>query len=163
MLKVSDKLPDGTLMQWNGSEIVSASVADIFEGSDVLAVGVVGAFTPVCAGSHIVEYVPMVDLFKQTGHVNRIICVSAADPFVMHAWGDNIGAGGKIEMWSDPDAAFAKAIGITADFSALGLGIRSGRFSLVAHDREVTTLNVEDDPGVVTVSGAEKMREQLAA
>lgn len=163
MLKIGDRLPDGTLMQWNGSEIVEATIADIFAGQGVLAVGVVGAFTPVCAGRHIIEYLPLVDVFKGAGHVSKVICISAADPFVMHAWGNHIGADGLIEMWSDPDAAFAKALGITADFSALGLGTRSGRFSLVAQDRAVTNLNVEDDPGVVTVSGAETMREQLAA
>lgn len=163
MLQIGNRLPDGVLMRWDGAEITSATIAEIFEENDVLAVGVVGAFTPVCAERHILEYIPMVDLFKQTAHINKVICLSAADPFVMHAWGEHLGTIGQIEMWSDPEAAFAGAIGITADFSAVGLGTRSGRYSLVAHNRTVTNLNVEGDPGIVTVSSAETMREQLAA
>ncbi len=50
------------------------------------------------------------------------------DVFVMDAWKKASGADG-IEFLADGSADFAKAIGITADLTERGLGIRSRRYA----------------------------------
>jgi peroxiredoxin len=68
---------------------------------------------------------------------------------------------GKIHFLPDWDASFTKAIGLDADLSGGGLGVRSKRYSMLVEDGVVKSLNVEDNPGQATVSSAATMIEQL--
>ena len=54
-------------------------------------------------------------------------------------------------------AEFAKAIGLDADMSAGGMGVRSKRYAMVVDDGVVKTLNIEDAPGKADISGAENL------
>ncbi|MGB0683356.1 MAG: redoxin family protein [Magnetovibrionaceae bacterium] len=160
---VGSTLPDVELLTWTGTAVERESAKTLVATGKTMVVGVVGAFTPVCSGSHLPEYVPLIPTLKESGLIHRFICVGVVDPFVMHAWGEHLDALELIEMWSDADAEFAKAIGITADFSEAGLGLRGGRFSMVVNNGVIEMLNVEDDPSIVSVSGAEEMERQLVA
>ena len=57
--------------------------------------------------------------------------------------------------------SFAKSVGITADLTERGLGLRSGRYAMVVEDGVVKTLNVEDAPGKADISGAENLLKGL--
>ena len=48
-------------------------------------------------------------------------------------------------MLADPDAAFARAMGLEIDASSFGLGIRSQRYALVLQDGEVITFLPEEN------------------
>jgi peroxiredoxin len=72
-----------------------------------------------------------------------IACISVNDPFVMAAWGEQHGAGDKVMMLCDPDAAFTRSLGLSLDLSAFGLGTRSQRYSMVVEDGVVRSINVE--------------------
>ena len=156
-------LPDIELLKWTGDEMLRQPSNAIVADGKTMIVGVVGAFTPVCAGSHLKDYIPIVPTLLGAGTIDRFLCIAVVDPFVMYAWGQDMGAAGKVEMWSDPYGEFSKALGITADLTAIGLGVRSGRYSMVLNNGVVETLNVETDPTIVSVSGADAMREHLNA
>jgi peroxiredoxin len=82
------------------------------------------------------------------------------DAFVMGAWGRDQ-ATGVVRMMADGNAAFSKALGLDADFSKFGMGIRSQRYSLLAVDGVVKQLNVEAG-GKFEVSNVETLLAQLA-
>ncbi len=84
------------------------------------------------------------------------------DAFVMGAWGRDLKSGGKIRMLADGSADFAKATGLTLDLSAKGLGLRSGRFSMLIKDGELKALNVEE-PGKFVVSDVDTLLGQAKA
>jgi peroxiredoxin len=86
--------------------------------------------------------------------------VSVNDAFVMGAWGRELKATGKVRMMADGSADFAKATGLTLDLSAKGLGLRSGRYSLLVKDGVVTQLNNENGGGYA-VSDAPTLLGQI--
>lgn len=61
---------------------------------------------------------------------------------------------------SDPNAKFASELGLAVDLSAVGFGMRTGRWALVIDDLKVTYVGVEEKQGV-TVSGADAVLAKL--
>lgn len=62
----------------------------------------------------------------------------------MSAWAKDQNTSGKIRMLADPQAAFTKALDLTVDIAPLG-GIRSKRYSIVADNGKITSIQVEPD------------------
>lgn len=166
MIKVGDTLPSATLMEYsevegNGCSIgpnpvdVSKSVA----GKTIAIFGLPGAFTPTCSAKHAPGYIDHAAAFKAAG-VDEIWCVAVNDAFVMGAWGRELKAAGKVRMMADGSADFAKATGLTLDLTDKGLGLRSGRYSLLVKDGVVTQLNNENGGGFA-VSDAETLLKQV--
>lgn len=162
-IEVGSTLPDLELMQWSGSSMDRKSVLSLAGSGKTMIIGVVGAFTPVCTKNHLKDYIPMIPSLRDAGLVQNVLSIGVVDPFVFHAWGEQMGATGIVDLWSDPYCEFSKAIGITADLTKMGLGLRSGRYSMLVNKGVVEKLNIEDDPTVVSVSSAEEMRNQLNA
>jgi peroxiredoxin len=79
----------------------------------------------------------------------------------MDAWANATNGAGKIEFLADGNGDFAKALGLTMDASAGGLGIRSKRYSMIVDNGVVKALNVEDVPSKADASGAEALLKQL--
>ncbi|MFN4266503.1 MAG: peroxiredoxin [Aquabacterium sp.] len=165
MIKVGDQLPDATLFEYievegNGCSLGpnAFKVADSVKGKTVAIFGLPGAYTPTCSAQHAPGYIAKAAEFKAAG-VDEIWCVSVNDAFVMGAWGRDLGAAGKVRMMADGSAEFAKATGLTLDLTAKGLGLRSGRYSLLVKDGMVKSLNVEEGGGFA-VSDADKLLAQ---
>ncbi|MDB5917393.1 MAG: peroxiredoxin, partial [Massilia sp.] len=78
----------------------------------------------------------------------------------MGAWGREQKATGVVRMMADGSAVFTKALGLDADFSKHGMGVRSNRYSMLVEDGVVTQLNLEGGGGF-KVSGAETLLAQL--
>jgi peroxiredoxin len=133
---------------------------DVFKGRKVVLVAVPGAFTPTCHRNHMPGYVAKADEIKAKG-IDAIVVTAVNDVFVMDVWGRESGCGDKIELISDGNGDFAKAIGLTMDGSGFGLGTRSQRYSMVVEDGVVRSLNVEDTPGKAEVSGADNLLKSL--
>ena len=94
--------------------------------------------------------------------VDEIICVSVNDPFVLKAWGESTGATeAGITMLGDAESTFTKAIGLDFDAPPAGLIARSKRYAMIVDDGTVTTLHVEESPGVCEVSGGESLLKEL--
>jgi peroxiredoxin len=80
----------------------------------------------------------------------------------MDAWKAASAADGKIDYFlADGSGDFAKAIGLSADLNARGLGTRSQRYCMVVDNGVVKTLNVEDTPGKAEISGADNLLKSL--
>lgn len=168
MVKVGDKLPAGKLQEFievegNGCSI-GPNTFDIEKetaGKKIVIFALPGAFTPTCSAKHVPGYVENADKFRAAG-VDEIWCVSVNDAFVMGAWGRDQKTAGKVRMMGDGSGDWTRALGLTQDLTAKGMGVRSQRFSMLVDDGVIKTLNIEA-PGKFEVSNAETMLGQAAA
>ncbi|KAF9060404.1 1-Cys peroxiredoxin isozyme [Rhodocollybia butyracea] len=168
-IKVGDTIPDGTFSYVAYTpELDSHTACGVptklninkeWKGKKVVVFAVPGAFTPTCHVNHLPPYIAKYDEFKAKG-VDVIAVVAANDPFVMSGWGRFEGLKDKILTLSDPNVEWSKALGLTLDLSAAGLGVRTARYALILDDLVVKYVDVE--PGrEVTVSGAEAVLSKL--
>jgi peroxiredoxin len=165
-IKVGDKLPPGTLMEFFEVEKEGCSIGpnpvkveDLVKGRKVAIFGLPGAFTPTCSAKHVPSYLANYDKLKAKG-VDTIVCMSVNDAFVMGAWAREQKTGDRIRMLGDGSAEYTKALGLEFDLTAKGLGMRCQRFSMLVDDGVVKALNVEA-PGKYEVSDAETLLKQL--
>lgn len=165
MIHVGDKLPSTKLQEFIEVEGEGCSVGPNTFETDKLAAGktialfaLPGAFTPTCSAKHVPGYVEKAEALKAAG-VDEIWCVAVNDAYVMGAWGRDQKTGAKLRMMADGSADFTKAVGLTLDRSAAGMGLRSQRYSMLVVDGVVKSLNVEA-PGKFEVSDAETMLRQ---
>lgn len=160
-IKPGDKLPQATFRVMTPDGPAAKTTEDLFKGRKVVLVAVPGAFTPTCDRNHLPGYIQSADAIKAAG-IDAILVTSTNDVFVQKAWSAASGADGKVEMISDGNGDFAKAIGLSFDGSGFGLGIRSQRYAMVVDDGVVKSIAVEDAPGKADVSGAEAMLKTLS-
>ncbi len=166
-IQIGEQLPAGSLAEFvevagEGCSIGpnTFQVADLVKGKTIAIFGLPGAYTPTCSAQHLPGYIAHAAELKAKG-VDEIWCISVNDAFVMGAWGRDQKATGVVRMMADGNAAFSKALGLDADFSKFGMGIRSQRYSLLAVDGVVKQLNVEAG-GKFEVSNVETLLAQLA-
>jgi len=167
MIKVGDKLPEGTLSEFievegNGCTLGpnTFKVEDLTKGKKVAIFGLPGAFTPTCSAKHVTSYIANYDALKAAG-VDDILCISVNDAFVMGAWARDQHAQGKVRMMADGSAEYTKKLGLELDLTARGMGVRCQRFSMLVDNGVVKTLNVEA-PGKFEVSDGATMLKQAA-
>jgi peroxiredoxin len=165
-IKVGDKLPDGTLMEFIEKETPgctlgpnSFQVADLAKGKRIAIFALPGAFTPTCSAKHVPSYVGAADRLRAKG-IDEIWCISVNDAFVMGAWGREQKTEGKVRMMADGSATYTKALGLEMDLTPRGMGVRSQRYSMLVDNGVVKALNVEQ-PGKFEVSDAETMLHHL--
>lgn len=157
-IAVGQSLPDVKLSLATESGPQPVQSGEYFKGKTVVLFSVPGAFTPTCSAKHLPGYVENADAILAKG-VDEIVCTAVNDPFVMGAWGRASGSP-QISMLADGNGDFAKALGLTLDLSAPGIGQRGQRFALVAKDGVVKQLFVEA-PGEFKVSAAEHVLASL--
>jgi peroxiredoxin len=165
MLKIGDKLPAVSLKEFievegNGCSLGpnSFEVPAITAGKKIAMFALPGAFTPTCSAKHLPGYVEHHDALRALG-VDEIWCISVNDAFVMGAWGREQNTSGKVRMMADGNGDFTKAVGLTVDLSAHGMGHRSQRYSMLVIDGVVKSLNIEG-PGKFELSDAATMLKQ---
>jgi peroxiredoxin len=159
-IAIGDTLPSATFKEKTADGPVETTTEALFKGKRVVLFDVPGAFTPTCSLNHLPGYLENRDTILNKG-VDDIAVIAVNDWHVMGAWAQSSGGLGKIHFLPDWDASFTKAIGLDADLSGGGLGVRSKRYSMLVEDGVVKSLNVEDNPGQATVSSAATMIEQL--
>jgi peroxiredoxin len=135
-------------------------VADLFGKNKVVIFGLPGAFTGVCSGKHVPNYLAHVDDFKAKG-VDTVICTAVNDPYTLNAWAVKLGAKDKLMFYSDFDASFHKSLDLTIDLSKAFMGLRSKRWAGLIEDGKLLACNVEDDPSNYDKSKAERILEIL--
>jgi len=115
---------------------------DIFKGQRVVLFALPGAFTPTCSTSHLPRYEELYEEFRAL-NVDKIVCLSVNDAFVMFQWGRSQNAD-KVLLLPDGNAEFTRKIGMLVDKSNLGFGMRSWRYSMYVVDGTIQRMFVED-------------------
>jgi glutaredoxin/glutathione-dependent peroxiredoxin len=158
---IGEKLPTATFKVATADGVKELTTDDVFSGKKVVLIGLPGAFTPTCNNSHLPGYIENRDALLDRG-VDDIAVVSVNDQWVMAAWARFLGAEDRITFLADGNCEFTDAIGMAVDMSGAGFGRRSKRFSALVEDGVVKSLNIEEQRGQATTSGAAAMLEQLA-
>ena len=156
-IKKGDKLPDAKVFILNKNP-EGISIKQIVGDEKAILFGLPGAFTPTCSAKHLPGFVSSTDQLKKK-NIQKVICISVNDPFVMDAWGKSHNALGKIIMLGDSKGEFTKDIGAELDLKAKGLGIRSGRYTMLI-DAGVLKKVVEET-GKCEATAAENFLKQI--
>lgn len=152
-IKIGDRIPNVSLKHMDKDGMQTVSTDDLFKGKKVVLFALPGAFTPTCSAKHLPGFVNHFDQIKAKG-IDTVACLSVNDAFVMDAWGKQQNATDKVLMLADGNGDFSKAVGLTMDGTAYGMGLRASRYAMVIQDGVVKALNVEA-PGAFEVSSAE--------
>jgi glutaredoxin/glutathione-dependent peroxiredoxin len=159
-IKIGDKIPDGKFRVMGAEGPAWKSTEELFKGKKVALFAVPGAFTGTCHKMHMPSITLNANAIKAKG-VDTIAVTAVNDIFVMQAWKRDTDSKDQVEFLADGSADFAKAVGLDADFSAGGMGVRSRRYSMLIEDGVVKKLNIEEKPGTVEVSGGDTLLGQL--
>ena len=158
-VKVGDRVPDVEVHVLSAEgRPTPVSTAEVLGSGKVVLFAVPGAFTPGCSKVHLPGYVAHGAELKAKG-VDKIVCVSVNDPWVMDAWATSAGAT-DIMMLGDGSGRFTEAMGLKMDGSGFGLGSRSQRYAAVITDGVITELDVEPGPGI-DVSACEAILKKV--
>ena len=159
-IEIGQTLPNNTFFVAGPDGLEPRTTQEVFGGRRVVLCAVPGAFTPTCDKNHLPGYLRHAAEIKAKG-VDAIAVTAVNDGFVMKAWAAASDAQGAIEFLSDGNADFARAVGLSFDGSARGLGLRSQRYSMLVENGVVKSLAVEDVPGKADISGAAAMLASL--
>ena len=155
-LNEGDKLPGGSLLEMTQDGPAAVDLAQYATGR-VAIFALPGAYTGTCSTQHVPSFIRTADQFRAKG-VDRIVCVSVNDPFVMGAWAKDTGADkAGLTFLADADGAFTQAMGMGFDAPPAGLFGRSKRYAMLVEDGTITALQVEDSPGQCSISGGESL------
>ncbi len=157
-IKENDQIPNSEIFILEDGEPIKKNIEEILKDKKVVLFGLPGAYTSVCSAKHLPGYINMYEEYKKKG-IDKIICISVNDPFVMNAWGKENNVGEKVLMVGDPFLNFTKAIGADVDKSGRGLGIRSNRYTMLIDNLKVIKLQEEKDTGSCEVSAAKNFLE----
>mmetsp|Transcript_9472 Transcript_9472/g.23697 ORF Transcript_9472/g.23697 Transcript_9472/m.23697 type:complete len:160 (-) Transcript_9472:92-571(-) len=159
MIKAGDRIPEHTFLTLQDGEMKSLTTDDVFKGQKVALFAVPGAFTPGCSKTHCPSFVDGADKLKEKG-IDKIVCVSVNDCFVMDAWCRAQKATGKILMLADGDATFTAKIGMQKNTGNFG-GARSQRYGMIVDDGRVVHVGLDDQRGVIEHSTAAALLAHL--
>ena len=136
-IQVGDKVPSVTLKT---TDMQDASTDELFKGKVVLF-AVPGAFTPTCSAKHLPGFIQKSGEIKAKG-VDRIVCLSVNDAFVMYQWGKSQNAK-NVFLLPDGSGEFSRKMGMLVNKDNLGFGMRSWRYSMLVENGVVSQLFAE--------------------
>jgi glutaredoxin-like protein len=133
----------------------------VFKDKTVVAFSLPGAFTPTCSSMHVPRYNELAPAFYANG-VDRVVCISVNDAFVMDEWA-RVQECGNVLMLPDGNGEFTGKMGMLVGKTELGFGQRSWRYSMLVKDRVIEKMFiVPDKPGdPYKVSDADTMLEYI--
>ncbi|CAN1212863.1 peroxiredoxin [Tumidithrix helvetica PCC 7403] len=114
---------------------------DVFGGKRVVVFSLPGAFTPTCSTSHLPRYEELYAEMQSLG-VDKVICLSVNDAFVMYQWGKQQGVK-NVFLLPDGSGEFTRKMGMLVVKDNLGFGMRSWRYSMVVDDGNIEKLFTE--------------------
>lgn len=118
----------------------------LFKGKTVVLFALPGAFTPTCSNMHLPRFNELAGDFKKNG-VDSLICLAVNDPFVMETWQAAQHAE-NIDFIPDGNGEFSEGMGLLVDKTAIGLGKRSWRYSMLVKDGLIKKMFIEpQEPG----------------
>ncbi len=141
------KVPQATFRtRTEGGDWKNLSSDDIFKGRTVVVFSLPGAFTPTCSSTHVPRYNELAPAFFANG-VDRVVCLSVNDAFVMDEWARSQECG-NVTLLPDGNGEFTEKMGRLVDKSDLGFGKRSWRYSMLVKDGVIQKMFIEPEkPG----------------
>jgi peroxiredoxin len=146
-LSAGDKIPDVEVRTMGEQGPVAVNTGEVLGKGKVVLFAVPGAFTPGCSRIHLPGFVEQAQAVTDKG-VDTIACIAVNDAWVMDAWGKDQQVGDSIVMLADGNGDFTKAMGLVMDGAGIGLGMRSKRYAAIIDNGVITSLDVEQKPGV---------------
>ena len=122
--------------------VVLESARRLFGHEPAVAIGIPGAFTPVCARQHLPDFIRNVPKLRAAGY-KRLICIVANDPFVTEAWAALVDPSGEITFLPDGNLDFTRALGMSVRGDNLCIGERSNRYMMCTRNSVITHFRVE--------------------
>ena len=159
-IKPGDKLPKSTLYIIGENGVEKINLEKIIENKKVIIFGLPGAFTSVCSAKHLPGFIKAYEEVKKKG-IDKIICISVNDPFVMKFWGETHGSKDKILMAGDPYREFTGAIGAEVDKTDRGLGIRSSRYTMLIENNILKKIKEEKETSSCEITSAESFLKNI--
>jgi len=135
------KVPQVTFRARSASDWQPLTTDDVFKGKTVVVFSLPGAFTPTCSSTHVPRYNELAPAFAANG-VDRVVCVSVNDAFVMNEWA-RTQESANVLMLPDGNGEFTEKMGMLVDKSALGFGKRSWRYSMLVKDGTIEKMFIE--------------------
>jgi peroxiredoxin len=158
-IAVGDKVPQATFKQLTKDGMKDVPSAELFDKKKVVLFAVPGAFTPTCSDVHLPGFITRVDELKAKG-ADVVACVAVNDAFVMSSWRKSRAIPDDIQLLSDGNGDFTRAMGLELDARGFGMGMRSKRYAAIVDHGKLTYLGVE--PGrEVGVSSADAVLQHL--
>ena len=140
------KVPNVTFPIRVNGEWQKVSSDALFKDKTVVLFALPGAFTPTCSSAHLPRYNELVGVFKANG-IDSVICLAVNDPFVMETWKEEQNAK-DIYFLPDGNGEFSEGMGLLVDKTAIGLGKRSWRYSMLVKDGLIQKMFIEpEEPG----------------
>src|SRR5438105_2995036 len=135
------RVPQVTFRARGESDWKPITTDEVFKGKTVVAFSLPGAFTPTCSSTHVPRYNELAPAFFANG-VDRIVCISVNDAFVMNEWARTQECG-NILMVPDGNGEFTEKMGMLVDKTELGFGKRSWRYSMLVKDGVIEKMFIE--------------------
>src|SRR5258705_1530231 len=109
------KVPQASFRTRTDSDWKTLTTDELFKGKTVVVFSLPGAFTPTCSSTHVPRYNELAPAFFANG-VDRIVCVSVNDAFVMNEWARTQECG-NITIIPDGNGELTGKIGLLVDKS----------------------------------------------
>ena len=150
MLTVNAKIPEMIVQVVTLDGKKEMNTTELFKEKTILF-GLPGAFTPTCSQIQLPDFAKQEQALRTKGYKN-IICMAVNDAFVMQSWKEQVAPDANIIMLADGSCALTKALGLELDLQEKHMGVRCIRFLLVVENGLVLKINVEENPGICSVS-----------
>ena len=156
-IKVGDSFPSCKvgLVKYGGGnggyENSHVDAAEYLKNKKAVLVAIPGAFTPICMGTHLPEYINDATKIKASG-VDEIICLTVNDPWVTTAFAEKLNGKQHLTYMADGNGELMKKLGLEFDIQAALLGIRMRRASMLVSNGKVIEFNDENGGKLTEVS-----------
>lgn len=146
-------LPNAELFFLSRKKLVRKSTTSLFEGKDVLLIGLNAAYSPIDT-EMVKEYEAAYDTFIKDTEVDEIYFVSMNDPYVMDAWWKSMkikkckylpDGNGALTLRIDHQGGMSGGMTVVEMYNR-GMGKRTWRFALLLEDNCQMTYIEEETP-----------------
>ncbi|MBC6496806.1 MAG: peroxiredoxin [Alphaproteobacteria bacterium GM7ARS4] len=144
MISIGQKIPSCSVFRWSGQGPDKVDSETLFKAQKTLLIAVPGGFTPTC-NDQLPHYKGLAGDFKKKG-IEAFYCLAINDIFVLQEWARSLGIDDTIHMIADGNGDFTRAVDMVCDLTAMGLGVRSKRYTVVIDGGSVTHLFNDDGP-----------------
>lgn len=158
-IQTGERLPQVDLAWMDAGHLRRRDVQDLFHDKRVILLGLPGAFTPVCTGTHLNRYIELAPSFHRSGF-DLLACVTPENPWAVDAWSRVMDPQGRLQFYSDGNLDFGRATGLTTRLPELFLGTCLQRFVMIIRRGMIEQLNIERVATDVTCSAAEYLARQ---